>query len=154
MQKDNDLEFDIMDQSHKEDENQQISAHKCYLDEMSNYEKERQKIVFRKNLSYWIHPCLPGIPNFPLTQPLKPVAANICKDTLMQGEIMAHWVHSFQSVFTLVKCGYCPYFYMCCQKFIGLFIGANVAGLAEMGAIITPTTRGMRELWKKEGMQV
>ena len=44
MQKDNDLEFDIMDQSHKEDENQQISAHKCYLDEMSNYEKERQKI--------------------------------------------------------------------------------------------------------------
>ena len=116
-------------------------------------EEEKQKIDFRKNLSYWIHPSLPGIPNFPLTQPLKPVATNICKDSVMQSEIMANWVHSFQSVFTLVKCGYCPYFYMCCQKFIGLFIGANVAGLAEISAVITPTTRGVRELLKKEGMQ-
>eukprot|EP00112_Aurelia_sp_Birch-Aquarium-sp1_P010011 Seg2160.3 transcript_id=Seg2160.3/GoldUCD/mRNA.D3Y31 product="Protein downstream neighbor of Son" protein_id=Seg2160.3/GoldUCD/D3Y31 len=116
-------------------------------------EEEKQKIDFRKSLSYWIHPNLPCIPNFPLTQPLKPVVANICKDSVMQSEIMANWVNSFQSVFTLVKCGFCPYFYMCCQKFVGLFIGASVAGAAEISAIITPTTRGVRELLKKEGIE-
>ena len=118
-------------------------------------EDEKFRVDFRKNLSFWRHPNLPCIPNFPLSNDenhiiLEKSFTNICKDVAIRENVMTTWTHSFQSVFTLARCGYCPYFYMCSQKFSCLFIGADVLG-KEMIAIVTPTTKGLRELLHKEG---
>ena len=115
------------------------------------------RVNFVKNLSYWKHPNLPCIPSFPLTEseshPTESSFTNICKDLNMRENIMVTWRHSFQSVFTLAKCGFCPYFYMCCQKFSCLFISSGVSD-KEMIAIVTPTTKGLRELLRKEGERI
>ena len=112
------------------------------------------KIDFRKNLSYWRHPSLPCIPNFPLsdneTNSLERTFTNICKDVAIKENVMKTWIHSFQSVFTLTRCGFCPYFYVCSQKFSCLFIGTGVLS-EEMIGVVTPTTKGLRELLHKEG---
>ena len=113
-------------------------------------------VEFRRNLLYWKHPCLPNIPSFPISEKNlaeaehSPKFVNICKDSVMQTEIMKEWAHSFQSLFTLTKCGFCPYFYMCCQKFVFLFIGHGVLPDG-MVAVVTPTTKGLRDLLTKEG---
>ena len=112
------------------------------------------RVNFVKNLSYWKHPNLPCIPSFPLTESenhaIEGSFTNICKDLNMREKIMDTWRHSFQSVFTLARCGFCPYFYMCCQKFSCLFISSGVSD-KEMMAIVTPTTKGLRGLLHKEG---
>lgn len=109
------------------------------------------KINFRKNLSYWKHPDIPCIPSFPCPEKEnQPSFTNICKDSVMRERIMETWAESFQSAFTLAKCGLCPYFYVCCQKLSCLFIGANVL-CDGMIAVMTPTTKGLRELLQREG---
>ena len=130
---------------------------RCMNESVLDSEMERDtalKVNFRKNLSYWKHPHLPCIPSFPLpendNQLLERSFTNICKEVALQKNIMATWTHSFQSVFSLARCGFCPYFYMCCQKFSCLFIGSGVLDEG-MVSIITPTTKGFRQLLLKEG---
>lgn len=59
---------------------------------------------------------------------------------------------SLCSVYQLLKCSFCPYFYLCTNQFTALFMAAGVCGYQSFSAMITPTTSGMREALKKEGM--
>eukprot|EP00794_Sanderia_malayensis_P003437 gene3437-3932_t len=116
-------------------------------------EEEKLKMEFKKNLFSWIHPNLPFVPSFPVSQSvMKTNSQSLCKDEQMQNELMKHWSHSFQSIFTLSKCGFCPYFYFCCQSYTILFIGANIFD-SQMRAVITPTTKGFREMLQKDGIE-
>ena len=118
-----------------------------------NIENEEQlKIAFRKNLSNWVHPNIPLIPSFPVSEAVlqQKNSSNICKDDGIRTALMKSWIHSFQSVFTLTRSGFCPYFYFCCQSFTALFVSCGIME-PEMTAIITPTTKGFRELIQKDG---
>ena len=63
-----------------------------------------------------------------------------------------HRSTSLCSVYQLLKCGRCPYFYLCANQFTVLFAAAGVRGCPSISAIITPTTSGMRDALRKEGI--
>lgn len=58
---------------------------------------------------------------------------------------------SFTSLYNLLKTKLCPYFYVCSYQFTVLFRAAGLAGSSVITALITPTTRGLREAMKSEG---
>ncbi len=47
-----------------------------------------------------------------------------------------------------MKSNQCPYFYLLTQSFIVLFRAQNINGMEEMHAILTPSTKGLRETLK------
>lgn len=55
------------------------------------------------------------------------------------------------SIFNQLRGGRCPYFYMCAHQFTVLFRAAGVGGKTSLHAIMTPTSRGIRESLRKEG---
>ncbi|WAR07442.1 DONS-like protein [Mya arenaria] len=59
---------------------------------------------------------------------------------------------SFSSVYQQLRCGLCPYFYLCTHQFTVLFYRreGNQSGLV---ALLTPTTRGFRESLENEGIE-
>ena len=61
---------------------------------------------------------------------------------------------SLRSLHQLLRVRQCPYFYMCGAVFTVLFRAAGVAGISQAHALITPTTRGLREAMKAEGVCV
>lgn len=111
-------------------------------------------VCFRRNSMYWIHPNLPWVSLFPrlaseikLTSKIPNVAENEdIRDVLHQS-----WCKSFHSLFNLLRCGYCDYFYLCSAHFTVLFRSATIADIQTTYAYITPTTKGMREGLDREG---
>ena len=59
---------------------------------------------------------------------------------------------SLCSVYQLLRCGLCPYFYLCANQYTVLFVSAGVRGCSSLSALITPTTSGMREALQREGL--
>ncbi|XP_006822883.1 protein downstream neighbor of Son-like, partial [Saccoglossus kowalevskii] len=59
---------------------------------------------------------------------------------------------SFHSVFHMLRSKCCPYFYICGCQFTVLFRAAGVGGNPQISALISPTTRGLREALKSEGI--
>ncbi len=57
---------------------------------------------------------------------------------------------AFQSLFNSLKCNQCPYFYLLTQQFTVLFRAQNINGIQEMHAILTPSTKGLREQIQKD----
>ncbi|KAG3283915.1 downstream neighbor of SON, transcript variant X1 [Ictidomys tridecemlineatus] len=60
---------------------------------------------------------------------------------------------SFTSLYNLLKTKLCPYFYVCTYQFTVLFRAAGFAGSNVITALISPTTRGLREAMKNEGIE-
>ena len=58
---------------------------------------------------------------------------------------------SFRSVFHLLRSGHCPYFYLCTHHFTVLFRAGGLAAMPQIHALLSPTTRGLREALKTEG---
>lgn len=58
---------------------------------------------------------------------------------------------SFTSLYNLLKTKLCPYFYVCSYQFTVLFRAAGLAGSSVITALISPTTRGLREAMRNEG---
>lgn len=58
---------------------------------------------------------------------------------------------SFTSLYNLLKAKLCPYFYVCTYQFTVLFRAAGLAGSDVITAVISPTTRGLREAMRNEG---
>lgn len=54
----------------------------------------------------------------------------------------------FKSLFNSLKSNQCPYFYVLTQSFVVLFRAQNICGMEEMHAILTPSTKGLRQLLK------
>ncbi|XP_046392352.1 protein downstream neighbor of son homolog [Ischnura elegans] len=103
---------------------------------------------------YWQHPSLPWLPLFPRVRGESAAASSglppLALDPMIKDALHQEWCESFRSLFQLVRARQCPFFYLCANAFTCLFRAAGVAGVPEMHALLTPTTRGLRAALKEE----
>ncbi|XP_074520822.1 protein downstream neighbor of son homolog [Halichoeres trimaculatus] len=114
------------------------------------------RCAFQQSLVYWQHPSLPWLSLFPRINAERSFTGKStpwAQDTELQKSLMNEWSVSLSSLYSLLKTRLCPYFYLCSYQFTVLF---RAAGLGESGgitALISPTTRGLREAMKAEGIE-
>ncbi|XP_034486945.1 protein downstream neighbor of son homolog isoform X2 [Drosophila innubila] len=105
---------------------------------------------FNQCTYYWQHPHLPWLTLFPRS------AKENNGFTIGERERKAlaeEWDYSFRGLFQLLRARQCPYFYLCANTFTVLFRAAGCGGRAEMHALVTPSTRGMRNALRQEGIE-
>ncbi|XP_069377248.1 protein downstream neighbor of son homolog [Paralichthys olivaceus] len=114
------------------------------------------RCAFQQCLVYWQHPSLPWISLFPrinaerrFTGKSTPWAQNAS----LQQSLMSEWSVSLSSLYSLLKARQCPYFYLCSYQFTVLFRAAGLGESSTITALISPTTRGLREAMKAEGIE-
>uniref|UniRef100_A0A7M5WXI6 Uncharacterized protein n=1 Tax=Clytia hemisphaerica TaxID=252671 RepID=A0A7M5WXI6_9CNID len=115
--------------------------------------------LLNQHLYNWIHPSLPGIPNYPLKTTVLGGSSKEEKNCInlfannmeLRDIIMKEWRKSFQSLYNMLKTSYCPYFYICGHQFSVLFKSSSV-GHDGMCAVLGPTTKGLRDLLSQEGL--
>uniref|UniRef100_A0A8C2T0T3 DNA replication fork stabilization factor DONSON n=1 Tax=Coturnix japonica TaxID=93934 RepID=A0A8C2T0T3_COTJA len=109
-----------------------------------------------QSLVYWLHPSLPWLQLFPRIGADRKIAGKACpwaQDEALQQALMSDWSVSFTSLYNLLKAKLCPYFYVCTYQFTVLFRAAGLAGSDVITAVISPTTRGLREAMRNEGIE-
>nr|CAG4649496.1 EOG090X09DI [Scapholeberis mucronata]SVE93736.1 EOG090X09DI [Scapholeberis mucronata] len=102
----------------------------------------------------WQYPWLPWLSLFP-RDTRSPIVSTttgvqIGMDPSISNCIVNDWCESFRSLFGLLRARQCPFFYVCTHQFTVLFRAAGIGGVAEIHALLTPTTRGLREILRKE----
>ncbi|XP_059824705.1 protein downstream neighbor of son homolog isoform X1 [Hypanus sabinus] len=113
------------------------------------------RCAFQQNLVYWLHPSLPWLSLFPRIGAERKMAGKSnpwAQDEELQQVLMSEWSLSFSSLYNLLRAKLCPYFYFCTYQFTVLFRAAGIAGSGVLTAVISPTTRGLREAMKDEGI--
>ncbi|KAI6079760.1 Protein downstream neighbor of Son [Aix galericulata] len=93
---------------------------------------------------------------FPRIGADRKIAGKACpwsQDEALQQALMSEWSVSFTSLYNLLKAKLCPYFYVCTYQFTVLFRAAGLAGSDVITAVISPTTRGLREAMRNEGIE-
>ncbi|NXY11007.1 DONS protein, partial [Pteruthius melanotis] len=114
------------------------------------------RCAFQQSLVYWLHPALPWLPLFPRIGANRRMAGRACpwaQDEALQQVLMSDWSVSFTSLYNLLRARLCPYFYVCSAQFSVLFRAAGLAGSDVPTAAIAPTTRGLREAMRSEGIE-
>ncbi|XP_061309674.1 protein downstream neighbor of Son isoform X1 [Pezoporus flaviventris] len=114
------------------------------------------RCAFQQSLVYWLHPSLPWLQLFPRIGADRKIvgkASPWSQDEDLQQVLMSDWSVSFTSLYNLLKAKLCPYFYVCTYQFTVLFRAAGLAGSDVITAVISPTTRGLREAMRNEGIQ-
>ncbi|KAI5760888.1 DONSON protein [Gulo gulo luscus] len=114
------------------------------------------RCAFQQSLIYWLHPAFPWLPLFPRIGADRKMAGKIspwANDETLQHILMSDWSVSFTSLYNLLKTKLCPYFYVCTYQFTILFRAAGLAGNDVITALISPTTRGIREAMRNEGIE-
>ncbi|KFP03059.1 Protein downstream neighbor of Son, partial [Calypte anna] len=114
------------------------------------------RCAFQQSLVYWLHPSLPWLQLFPRIGADRKIAGKACpwsQDEALQQVLMSDWSVSITSLYNLLKAKLCPYFYVCTYQFTVLFRAAGLAGSDVITAEISPTTRGLREAMKNEGIE-
>ncbi|KAM9390189.1 protein downstream neighbor of Son [Phaethornis superciliosus] len=114
------------------------------------------RCAFQQSLVYWLHPSLPWLQLFPRIGADRRIAGKACpwsQDEALQQVLMSDWSVSITSLYNLLKSKLCPYFYVCTYQFTVLFRAAGLAGSDVITAEISPTTRGLREAMKNEGIE-
>ncbi|XP_068460259.1 protein downstream neighbor of son homolog [Clinocottus analis] len=114
------------------------------------------RVAFQQSLVYWQHPSLPWIPLFPRINAERSFAgksAPWAQDAALQQSLMSEWAVSLSSLYSLLKARLCPYFYLCSHQFTVLFRAAGLGGSSSITAFLSPTTRGLREAMKAEGIE-
>ncbi|CAN8197093.1 unnamed protein product [Coccothraustes coccothraustes] len=114
------------------------------------------RCAFQQSLLYWLHPSLPWLPLFPRLGADRSMAGKACpwaQDEALQQVLMSDWSVSFTSLYQLLRARLCPYFYVCAAQFSVLFRAAGLAGSAQPTAAIAPTTRGLRQAMRAEGIE-
>ncbi|KAM4538271.1 protein downstream neighbor of son homolog [Fundulus diaphanus] len=112
--------------------------------------------AFQQCLVYWQHPSLPWLSLFPRINAEKSFSGKNTpwtQDGAVQESLMKEWSVSLSSLYSLLKAGLCPYFYVCSYQFTVLFRAAGLAGSHCITALISPTTRGLREAMRTEGVE-
>jgi len=105
---------------------------------------------FHQNMMYWQYPHLPWLN---LVQ-RNSNANNQFKMNVPESEaILKDWMECFRNLFQLLRARQCPYFYLIANQFTVLFRAAGIGGRCEMHALLTPTTRGLRQLLKEEEIE-
>ncbi|XP_026702382.1 protein downstream neighbor of Son [Athene cunicularia] len=114
------------------------------------------RCAFQQSLVYWLHPSLPWLQLFPRIGADRKIvgkASPWSQDEALQQALMSDWSVSFTSLYNLLKAQLCPYFYVCTYQFTVLFRAASLAGSDVITAVVSPTTRGLREAMRSEGIQ-
>lgn len=114
------------------------------------------RCAFQQSLVYWLHPAFPWLPLFPrigADRRMSGKASPWSDDETLQRVLMNDWSVSFTSLYNLLKAKLCPYFYVCTYQFTVLFRAAGLAGSAAATALMSPTTRGVREAMRNEGIE-
>ncbi|XP_064095044.1 protein downstream neighbor of son homolog isoform X1 [Macrobrachium nipponense] len=102
----------------------------------------------------WQHPNLPWLQLFPRDNvKISSQTGLFGNDQKLADSLHAEWSESVRSLHQLLRVRQCPYFYMCGPTFTCLFRAAGVAGISQMHALISPTTRGFREAMKNEDIE-
>ncbi|XP_071994796.1 protein downstream neighbor of Son [Engystomops pustulosus] len=113
------------------------------------------RCAFQQALVYWLHPTFPWLQLFPrIGADRKMTGKNSpwTQDEALQQVLMSEWALSFTSLYNLLRAKLCPYFYVCTYQFTVLFRAAGIAGSDVITAVMSPTTRGLREAMKNEGI--
>ncbi|XP_036059428.1 protein downstream neighbor of Son isoform X2 [Onychomys torridus] len=111
------------------------------------------RCAFQQTLVYWLHPAFSWLPLFPRIGADRKMAGTSSPwshDETLQHTLMSDWSVSFTSLYNLLKAKLCPFFYVCTYQFTVLFRAAGLAGSNVVTALISPTTRGLREAMKNE----
>ncbi|XP_066517280.1 protein downstream neighbor of son homolog [Hoplias malabaricus] len=111
---------------------------------------------FQQCLQYWQHPYLPWLSLFPRIGAERKFAGKNtpwAMDAAVQQSLMSEWSVSLTSLYSLLKSKLCPYFYICSYQFTVLFRAAGLSGAKGMTALLSPTTRGLREAMKADGIE-
>ncbi|KAM8975687.1 protein downstream neighbor of Son [Pelodytes ibericus] len=114
------------------------------------------RCAFQQSLVYWQHPSLPWLQLFPRIGADRKIAGKNSpwsNDDSVQQVLMSEWAVSFTSLYNLLRAKLCPYFYVCTYQFTVLFRAAGLAGSDVITAIMSPTTRGLREAMRNEGIE-
>ncbi|XP_075449941.1 protein downstream neighbor of Son [Ascaphus truei] len=114
------------------------------------------RCAFQQSLVYWLHPSLPWLQLFPRIGADRKMAGKNSPwshDEALQQVLMSEWALGFTSLYNLLKAKLCPYFYVCTYQFTVLFRAAGLAGSDVITAVMSPTTRGLREAMKNEGIE-
>ncbi|XP_064261474.1 protein downstream neighbor of Son [Passer domesticus] len=114
------------------------------------------RCAFQQSLVYWLHPSLPWLPLFPRLGADRRMAGQACpwaQDEALQQVLMSDWSVSFTSLYNLLRARLCPFFYVCAAQFSVLFRAAGLAGSAVPTAALAPTTRGLRQAMRSEGIE-
>ncbi|XP_059184139.1 protein downstream neighbor of son homolog [Centropristis striata] len=114
------------------------------------------RCAFQQSLAYWQHPSLPWMSLFPRINAERSFTGKCspwAHDRALQQSLMSEWSVSLSSLYSLLKARVCPYFYLCSYQFTVLFRAAGLGGSSSITALISPTTRGLREAMKAEGIE-
>lgn len=114
------------------------------------------RCAFQQTLVYWLHPAFSWLPLFPRIGADKKMAGKPSpwsNDETLHQTLMSDWSVSFTSLYNLLKTKLCPFFYVCTYQFTVLFRAAGLAGSDVVTALVSPTTRGLREAMKNEGVE-
>ncbi|CAJ1086971.1 protein downstream neighbor of son homolog [Xyrichtys novacula] len=114
------------------------------------------RCAFQQSLVYWQHPSLPWLSLFPrinAERSFNGKSTPWAQDAALQKSLMSEWSVSLSSLYGLLKARLCPYFYLCSYQFTVLFRAASLGGSGSITALISPTTRGLREAMKAEGIE-
>ncbi|KAM6293359.1 protein downstream neighbor of Son [Porphyrio hochstetteri] len=114
------------------------------------------RCAFQQSLVYWLHPSLPWLQLFPRIGADRRMAGGAtpwAQDEALQQVLMSDWSVSFTSLYNLLRAKLCPYFYVCTYQFTVLFRAAGLAGSDVITAVVSPTTRGLREAMRNEGIE-
>lgn len=114
---------------------------------------------FHQHCLVWMHPHLPWLRLFPrhgvmANASVSKEATSLFADPASpaRAALQGDWAQGFRSLYQLLRARQCPYFYVCAPTFTVLFRAAGVAGLADLHALLTPTTRGLRQALRDEGI--
>ncbi|KAL7845910.1 hypothetical protein AOLI_G00241020 [Acnodon oligacanthus] len=111
---------------------------------------------FQQCLQYWQHPSLPWLSLFPRIGAERKFAGKNtpwAQDAALQQSLMSEWSVSLTSLYSLLKARLCPYFYVCSYQFTVLFRAAGLSAAKGITALLSPTTRGLREAMKADGIE-
>lgn len=111
---------------------------------------------FQQSLVYWQHPSLPWLSLFPRINAERSFAGKSApwsSDSALQQSLMSEWSVSLSSLYSSLKAKLCLFFYVCSYQFTVLFRAAGLSGSNAITALISPTTRGLREAMKAEGIE-
>ncbi|KAJ8283127.1 hypothetical protein COCON_G00056460 [Conger conger] len=107
-------------------------------------------------LQLWQHPSLPWLPLFPRMGSQRGFSGKStpwANDPALQQSLMSEWSVSFTSLYSLLKAQLCPYFYLCSHQLTALFRAPGLGGADSITAVLSPTTRGLREAMRAEGIE-
>ncbi|KAK7162292.1 hypothetical protein R3I94_004827 [Phoxinus phoxinus] len=111
---------------------------------------------FQQCLQFWQHPAMPWLSLFPRIGAERKFSGKCvpwAQDTALQQSLMSDWSVSLTSLYSLLKARLCPYFYLCSYQFTVLFRAAGLSGSKGITALLSPTTRGLREAMRTEGIE-